>query len=256
MTEHQEDYSLVVDQGVLERSSGILGRFQRREALAPVGPGTERILIDANGRVLGSRTTAGERYWNGSGRWVTVDTAEHELRFSLAHREADGLAGYDITVTVLTRVIDATEVVQRGTRGVRGHVMAALTARVSEALPPTSYKVISGDSHAAALDARRSQTETAVRAALTPGSAFTVDSWLSIQVVEVRVALDENTARHHTDLIGQRNEKELATAAIEVRKTWARHLGEQLDSPLGRAVEVAAADPTPGNLRDVVSRLD
>lgn len=260
------DYSPVAGQGVIEKPSGILGRRRLRDSLPPVGHGYERVFVDGNGEVRGGGSaTAGERYWASSGAWLKVDVGDHQLTYRFPYRTTDGTAGYNIAATVTVRVFHASEAVRRKAQGVRMYVEPALSARIHQALPDSTYQS-SGDS-VTTLNVRRDQITRAVRDKLCPGSTFQVDGWLNVQVADVSVAFDTATAAHHDQLVNAarsaelditqlRNKEKSAHAEINLRRTWSEYLEPRLANPLTRAVETVAANPTQESIQQVVSQLD
>lgn len=61
------DYNPVAGHGVIEKSSGLLGRRKARESLPVAEHGYALVFIDQHGQVHdhGAYATAGERYWAG-----------------------------------------------------------------------------------------------------------------------------------------------------------------------------------------------
>jgi hypothetical protein len=67
-----DDYNPIVQQGSIERASGILGRRKMRQSLPTVEHGQAIVFIGADGGVISGSgyTSAGERYWGSATRWI------------------------------------------------------------------------------------------------------------------------------------------------------------------------------------------
>jgi hypothetical protein len=249
------DFDPMVEQGVLQRPAGMLGRMLRKVDLPAVEPGLERVVLDTTGYVVDLTDALPERPWNGEGRWVKVDLTAHEMRFDLTYREQDGSAGYLIAVRVMVTVVDPVQVVRRTIHSVAPYVLPGLRGRMDQALPPT-YQQMYRDNHVAALDARRNQIAAAVCQKLPPGVRFSVEGWLSVHVIDVSVAFDEATDRHHRTLVDLRHKEQSAAAQLQVQNVLAERMDKRLRSPYQRAADRYALEPTRENLDKLAAELD
>ena len=267
MSAENDDYNPVAGRGVIEKSSGLLGRRKARESFPRAEHGFELVFIDQQGEVRdnGAYATAGERYWAGPGSWLRVDIGDQQLRHRFPYQPAGGTAAYNIDITVKVRIADAPEAVRRRVSGVRVYVEPALRARLGRALPSPSFAA-GGDS-IARLNSARDQISQAMMAELPPGSDVYAGDWLDVTIAELSVNFTAETAAYYDQLVEAVRSAEIDTvklsskeksadAEISLRKKWSEYLGPRLADPLTRAVETIAANPTQESLREIVSKLD
>jgi hypothetical protein len=261
----ENDYNPIVDEGKIERASGILGRRRARQSVPVAGHGEEVVLLGANGGLVSGKgeTTAGERYWGSSRGWIVVDISDHHLYFRITYQDTDGAAGYEISAVATVTVADAPAAVRRKARGVRAYVEPALRS--------TATRHLSGSMHTEVDDTLKKFNlrlggHTDVLRGLI-GGTFQVGDWLSVTITDLSIQFDSATAVHYEQLIAAdrtgevknrtiKNQTQTAKSEIELRETWAEYLGKQMSDPLRRAVAEAAADPTPDNIREVANKLD
>lgn len=238
-----------------EKASGLLARRRVRAGLKPVGYGQERIFVGPDGDVRPTKgpVTAGERYWAEGGTWLSVDVADHALTYSFAHRDIDGAASYQITVTVAVRVADAAAVARRNIRGVRVYIEPALRAVINDALD--AFRTQESSHSITKLNVRRGEIERQLVVMLQPGKEIHVEDWLNVKLTDVAVTFDTETEAHHGRLVSAAREMELDEADRRKRAGWAEYFQGRLADPLTRMVEIVAANPTPENVERVASQI-
>lgn len=250
------DYDPLARQQVIGKPTGLLGRRKLRESLQPVGFGFERVFVDADGVVhpISGALTAGERYWASGGTWLSVDVADHSLTYPFSHRDVDGSASYRIDATVTVRIADSAEAVRRQIRSVRVYVEPALRSVIGDAL--TGRPDAKEAQGLVKLNSRRAEIEHLLRDRLRPGTSIKIENWLVVRLADLAVVFDSETAAHHDRLVSKARGLELDDAERRQRTAWADYFGPLLGDPLGRAVQLVAADPSKENLARVADVIN
>jgi hypothetical protein len=261
----ENDYTPIIRQGTIEKASGILGRRKVRQSLPGAGHGEELVLIEANGDAVSAKgqTTAGERYWGSLGGWVMVDVSDHHLPFGFGYRDTDGAAGYQIDAVVTVTVTNAATAVRRRANGVRPYVEAAVRSAATGNLN-SARGVVGGDT-LAKFNQRLGSHSGILRGLV--GTHLQVTDWLSVVITDLSIQFDGATGAHYDQLVAADRQAEVDSRTlinrqrtsvheINLRNTWAEYLGAQVSDPLKRAVVAAAADPTVGNIKEMVEKLD
>jgi len=261
------DYSPIVDEGELEGGTGLLGRLRRREELGPVGAGYMRILLDADRSAVagGEQLSAGEKYWSrGARTWVKVDVGEHPLTYDVGFSDPSGQAGFVATVSVRCSVKDASTAAVQGATGVRRFVEPALqqaVARTGRGIPPATDV----DGPVATLTKLLDNADATVRESVT-GAVDDLPGWLEARVTSARVQFDEETAKHHAELVATTRDIDVERLTgdkdrlhmeneMSVRAIVRENLAPYLADPVMRGFETVFADPSPANVDRVVGQV-
>jgi hypothetical protein len=170
----------------------------------PLPHGWRRVhLSGEGGHSLPAPADRVDRYLMRFRPWATVDIREHLMDFRFDCTTGDGRAGFTLDVTLNVRVTEPEQVVDRGVRRVRPHLVPDLSERVHQALtgPPTSsdrppFDLVAADvdDPAAEVTAARREIEWLLRRTLAPGAWWTGSFYRAV-VVGCRVVPDERTAR-------------------------------------------------------------
>jgi hypothetical protein len=261
-----DDFSPIAERGELERASGLLSRLQRRQELRPVSANHYRVLVDGDGTPLtgAEELSAGQRYWSKANGWVTVDVGDHILAYDVPFSDPSGRIGFVATVTLQTKVRDATAVVERGIESVKDVLGPALREVVTKATRsadggPSTDPI-------GALSAMRERANENMQQEVRK-ELGNLPEWLSAQVTAVTVEFDADTAAHRAELVRRSRDGELIDADAENKKRGTRHemevreivrdsLAAHLSQPATRAFEVVFSDPSAENIASVVNQVN
>jgi hypothetical protein len=225
-----------------------------------------RILIDGNGTFIdeAGRQSAGERYWSRARAWVNVDVSPHTLAYEIPLLDPAGRAGFVATVTVTCSVDDALAAARQGVTSVKSFLEPAIVNAVNRSYiengPARPDPIL-------ALNDVRQQAEAAVRQSVEGERIEGSPEWLSARVASVLVRFDEETAKHHAELVGLAragqvidadagNQDKERTHAIRTRAEWRDALVPYLSDPAKRAFEIVLSDPTDRNIAAVVAQVN
>jgi hypothetical protein len=249
------DFDPIAATEIIEKQTGLLARKKARDNIKPVGFGRERVFVSQEGDVhaIKGAITAGEKYWTSGGTWLSVDVTDHPLTYSFTHRDTDGTAGYQITVTLTVRVVDAAAVAHRHIRSVRGYIEPTLRAAIGAALG--SVRPQESSHNVTKLNVRLDETARRLNDSLQPGRAISVEDWLSVKLTGIEVGFDLATIAHRDALVTAARSMELAKADQDLRSMWAVYLRERMADPLTRTIEIYASEPTQENLEKVVGKI-
>jgi translation elongation factor EF-G len=268
-----DDYSPAVDQGELKVASGLRARLSRRQELAPVGPGFERVLIAKDGTPLvdDNQRTPGEKRYKQACSWVSVDVGHHRLEYRVAFSDPSGHADFITTIAVDTVVVDAVAAVRSG------------ASSVKDALEPTLRHVVvaAGESGEAVTGSRESDASTRKSDTLTnmrqrarakvrqlEGESLEgLPSWLSATILSTTVDFDDGTRRHYNNLVGleqqgqvidvtSENDKKVAQGKIVVGDLWRENLLPHLSDSSQRVFEEVFTNPTEENISRAIDKAN
>lgn len=262
----KQDFSPIVAQGAIERSTGVVARFLRRSALPPVEPGHQRYLVDADGRITGGGTMSpGEKYWSQARSWAVVDVSAHQVVVPMAVLAPTGEGTFEVLVTVSARVVEdrAAAVVRDRVTSVAEILSPLLAEQAKSALraqaPTAGPGPDAGGEGAYGLTRQLHEAEDAIRECLMQPQETRLPNWLEAKVLAVEVRFDKSAASHVEALRGQardhvrqvrETEHDLAVRA-RVRAELAPYLKDRGD----RLVELALANPTTASIQSVVDQM-
>lgn len=258
-----DDFSPIVEEAELAPASGLLDRVLRRRELSPVEAGFVRVLVGEDGKMrsAGQSPSPGEKRWGRTQKWIKVDVGHHTLEYAIPFLDPSGKVGFTATVSVSVTVSDPQAAAGEGSRSVKSLLMPLLrdeVIRAASQIQPAAAPNGEDPEPIAMLTSARQHADETVREALTRGP-HNQPGWLSLQVVSVSVAFDEQTARHHAELVerarrgelieaGAMNDRREAEGSVMVRDVWRKSLLPHLSNPSQRVFEVAFANPTDQNI--------
>jgi hypothetical protein len=261
-----DDYSPMVEQGELEAASGLRARLRRRQELAPVSSGFERVLLAEDGSPLlgNDPLTPGEKRYTRARSWVRVDTGHHRLEYRVGISDPGGSADFLATIAVEATIVDAIEAVRHGASSVKDSLEPTLRRAVVDA-GESGETVTDSNRHAALTSMRRNAR--AQIGELEGQKLKGLPVWLSATILSTTVDFDEKTKRHYEQLVelaqqGQvieatsENDQKRTKGEITVRGLWREDLLPHLSNPSRRVFEQVMANPTDENIATAVRQAD
>jgi uncharacterized membrane protein YfbV (UPF0208 family) len=258
-------FSPIIEEGELEAPANWRARLRSEQRLPPVDSGQRLVIATADGTyVLADARTAGERMFKPGQRWARVDMTEHRLSFTFAMTDVRVLAELAITVTVTVAVRDAVAAVEHRGDDVEAALHQAIDALLiaidgGEELPESA-----GLTRARQLSWALNQRKQAF--AQLSGRPLETVRWLKGAVFAATVEFDEETRRHHADLIEKEREVHAAESGGAVERTRVaeelsvqdmrrRSMGKHITDARSAITESVLLNPTAENLQRAAEQL-
>lgn len=261
-----DDYSPVVEEGELEAGSGLRTRLRRRQELAPLGSGFQRVLLAEDGTPLVSdkQLTPGEKRYTRARSWIRIDVGHHRLDYRVPFSDPSGRADFVATVAVDVVVGDAVEAVRQRATSVKDSLEPALRRAVADV--GESGDAVGEDNRIVALTVMRQGARSRIRT-LERQALSGLPSWLTATIMSTAVEFDDATKRHYDQLVELGQEGQLIEATAEnrekrtkgeltVRKLWREDLLPHLSDPSRRVFEQVFANPTDENIAIAVDQAN
>jgi hypothetical protein len=261
-----DDYSPIVEKGELEVASGLRVRLRRREELALVSPGFERVLLAEDGTVLRAdkQLTPGERRNIRARSWIRVDVGHHRLDYRVSFSDPSGHAEFVTVIAVDAAIVNAVEAIRSGISSIKDALEPALRRAVVDA--GEAGDEVTDDDEIAALTDMRLRARAAVRK-LEGEMLEGLPEWLSVKVLSTTVDFAEGTRRHYERLVElsqqgsvidftSKNNEKRTKGEISVRKLWREDLLPGLSNSSQRDFERVFANPTAENIAIAVGQAN
>jgi hypothetical protein len=261
-----DDYYPIVEQGELELASGLRARLRRREELALVGPGFERVLLAEDGTVLlaDKQLTPGERRNIRARSWIRVDVGHHRLDYSVSFSDPSGRADFLAAIAVDAAVVDAVKAIRSGISSIKDSLEPALRRAVVDA--GEAGEEVTDDDEIAAFTDMRLRARAAIRK-LEGEMLEGLPGWLSAKILSTTVDFADGTQGHYKRLVElaqqgsvidrtSKNNEKRTEGEISVRKLWREDLLPGLSNSSQRDFERVFANPTAENIAIAVGQAN